>query len=995
MKKRIVLFTLIAGISYLIFSSYSAGPGTNSYDCSGADVNSGSGNPAGCTTGGGCHGSAATPGITFTIEIDSAGTPVSTSPTTGHYTPGYTYTIKITGTNTTTSSLPKWGFQVAATNGAVAATVPVNAGTLQSTGLPTGIHYVAAPGTTATFFANVVEHDTRLSPTSGTGGTGTVYSTSFTWTAPVAGTGVVSLFGALNAVNNNGSADAGDLWNTAQLILNEIVIPATPPITGTFTVCVGSTTPLSDAGTGGTWSSSATGVATVGLTTGIVSGVSAGTAIISYITGTGTATQVITVNPIPSAGSITGASTVCQGTTISLTDASAGGVWSSSNTAVGSVSGTGVVGGISGGTTTISYTVTNGCGSATATHVVTVTPLPSVGTITGIAEFCVGTGTTLTDAATGGAWSSSNTAVATVGVSGAVLGVSGGTATISYTLTNACGSAHASQIVTVDVLSAGTISGLSGVCIGTSTTLTDATTGGTWSSSNTAVATVVASTGVVTGVAGGTSTITYSVTNTCGTSFATHIVTVIATPTVGAISGTNVFCQGTTSNLTDGTTGGIWSSSNTAVATVGSTTGIASGIAGGTAIISYTVTYSCTSVTATYPVTINPLPVVAAITGAAAFCHTTTTTLSDATTGGVWSSSNAGVATVGTSSGLVSPVTAGNVIISYKVTNGCGNTIVTKAITIDSLPPLVTIAGSATVCQTGTTTLTDIAPGGTWASSNTTIATVGSTNGVVSGISGGSVTITYSIVNTCGSVSATKSMIVNPLPYPGAISSGTYELCIGAPVQFLEGVSGGAWTSGNMAIATVNAGLGIVTGVSAGTTIITYTVSNACGNNIATHQVTVYALPVPAISVSGDILSSTMVFPAYEWIRNGSMIPGATYQSYTALLSGAYTLLVTDAHGCTGTSAAYDYVFDGVNNVAPAANNIRVYPNPTQSVLFIESTSKADAVLSTMEGRVLLDIKNVKQIDLSSLPNGTYFITVFDGESGAKLGTEKVLKTGN
>ena len=223
MKKRILLFTAIAGFGYFILSSYVTGPGANGYDCSGADANSSSGNPTGCSTGSGCHSTSATAGITVVVEIDSAGVTTSTTASgTGHYTPGYTYTIKITGTNTTTNTLPRFGFQVAATVGATAAAVPVNAGTLQSTGLPTNVHYVNAPRTSTSFYASVVEHDAVLTPASGTGGTGTTYVESFTWTAPVSGTGTVSLFGAVNAVNNNDLADAGDLWNTTHLVLNEL-----------------------------------------------------------------------------------------------------------------------------------------------------------------------------------------------------------------------------------------------------------------------------------------------------------------------------------------------------------------------------------------------------------------------------------------------------------------------------------------------------------------------------------------------------------------------------------------------------------------------------------------------------------------------------------------------------------------------------------------------------------------------------------------------------
>jgi predicted lipoprotein with Yx(FWY)xxD motif len=226
MKKRILLFTAVAGFCYLAFSSHSAGPAASQYDCSGADVNTSSGNPAGCSTGGGCHALTATAGINVVIELDSAGVVASsTAGGTGHYKPGFTYQVKITGTNTTSNSLPKWGFQVAATKGATASSTTstsINAGTLQSTGLPTGLSYWAAPGSSSTFYANVVGHNMRLSPASGTGGSGTTYIDSFTWTAPAAGTGVVSVFGALNAVNDSGGADAGDLWNIAHLVLNEI-----------------------------------------------------------------------------------------------------------------------------------------------------------------------------------------------------------------------------------------------------------------------------------------------------------------------------------------------------------------------------------------------------------------------------------------------------------------------------------------------------------------------------------------------------------------------------------------------------------------------------------------------------------------------------------------------------------------------------------------------------------------------------------------------------
>src|SRR4029077_15145001 len=105
------------------------------------------------------------------------------------------------------------------------------------------------------------------------------------------------------------------------------VNPLPSAISGTATVCVGSTTTLSDAG-GGTWTSSTSSVATVVSGTGVVTGVSSGTSTITYTLGTGcTTTTVVTVNPLPSA--ISGTATVCVGSTTTLSDAG-GGTWTSS-----------------------------------------------------------------------------------------------------------------------------------------------------------------------------------------------------------------------------------------------------------------------------------------------------------------------------------------------------------------------------------------------------------------------------------------------------------------------------------------------------------------------------------------------------------------------------------------------------------------------------------------------------------------------------------------
>ena len=209
MKKRILLFSLSLAIGSLAVSSYRNGAGSNGYDCTGAE-SAGTGtlaNPTGCSTGGGCHGSAATTTIGVTLELDSAG--VATT----HYVGGHTYTIKITGTNGTGSSLPNYGFQIAALKGTASAATESDAGAFATTGLPTSTHLVAPSSLTQ---LTIAEQSSPLSAS------GTTCTQSFTWTAPAAGTGNISFWGAVNFVNGNGSADAGDKFNTGSLQITEI-----------------------------------------------------------------------------------------------------------------------------------------------------------------------------------------------------------------------------------------------------------------------------------------------------------------------------------------------------------------------------------------------------------------------------------------------------------------------------------------------------------------------------------------------------------------------------------------------------------------------------------------------------------------------------------------------------------------------------------------------------------------------------------------------------
>lgn len=212
MNKKIMVYWIVAFVVYFMITSYKDGPGKNGWDCTGAEI--GLGNPKGCGAAGfSCHHSTtASSSINISIELDSLG--ISTN----NYVGGMSYTIKLKGINNGSSTLSKYGFQMGSIKGATAVNTPTNAGTWSSP-FPSSTRYAAPqPGY---FVVGVVEHTTPFSATTGSGGNGSTYEQTFNWVAPVAGTGTVSIWAAINAVNGNDLSDAGDLWNLNHLVINE------------------------------------------------------------------------------------------------------------------------------------------------------------------------------------------------------------------------------------------------------------------------------------------------------------------------------------------------------------------------------------------------------------------------------------------------------------------------------------------------------------------------------------------------------------------------------------------------------------------------------------------------------------------------------------------------------------------------------------------------------------------------------------------------------
>ena len=646
------------------------------------------------------------------------------------------------------------------------------------------------------------------------------------------------------------------------------------PISGPSAVCVGSTMTLTDGIAGGVWSSSNVPVASIGSSTGVVTGVSLGTAIISYtLPGGCITTKSITVSPTPTA--ITGPSTVCTGTCVLFADAVPGGLWTSSNPGVATAGSTsGDICGVSAGTAVITYSLGSGC---TAYKTVTVIPSPSA--ISGASTVCVGSTTVYTDPTAGGAWTSGNTAVATVSSTGTVGGASAGTAVISYTMPSGC---YAVKTITVTPVPAA-ITGTTTMCVGSCTTLADAVPGGTWSSSATSVATVN-TTGGVCGASAGTAVITYSL----GGCFATIVVTVTPLPSV--IGGGTSLGVGSSMTLTNTVSGGVWTSSNTSFVTIGSASGIATGVGIGCAEITYTLPTGCFR---THTICVSTWCGSCPIAGPSTLCTGTCSTYSFPVTGGTWSSTAPSVATIDPTTGFACGVSAGSTVITYTTGSCC---YVTKTITVS--PSAAAISGVSSICVGQNTLYTNSVSGGAWSSSTTSVATVNAT-GTVYGVGSGTSTISYMLPGGCY---ATKVITVNLTP--GAIV-GLSTICANKTTTYTNSVSGGVWTSSNPSVGTISSSLGDFypnpVAVTTGTTIITY----ALGSCIATKTVVVN--PIAPITGSTNVCVGTCttlsdVVPGGVWSTSSSAIASVSSGVVCGVATGTVIISYVMPSGCFETT---------------------------------------------------------------------------------------------
>ncbi|MCU0432220.1 MAG: T9SS type A sorting domain-containing protein [Bacteroidia bacterium] len=722
-----------------------------------------------------------------------------------------------------------------------------------------------------------------------------------------------------------------------------VTVNAAPVVSATASqtvACTGSPVTLTASGAAtytwqpGNLSGSSVSVSPVSATTYTVTGTAASGC-------AATATVALTVQTTPTV-SVTGNSVICAGGSTTLTATGAANyVWQPGN--------------FPGNTITVSptsattYTVTgsNGNCTTTQTFAVSISPSPTVTATASQTTVCSGTPVTLTaNGASSYTWMPGNLTGTSVSVTP--------TATTTYTVTGVNGSCSSTATVTITVSPASpvTVSGVTSVCSGSSTTLTaSGALSYIWmpGNLNTAAVTLTPS-----------ATTTYTVTGTSANGcVATETVTITVQPIpVVSATGPASVCAGSPATFTaTGANSYTWQPGNfpgntLTVTPVSSTTYTVTGTTAG-----------C-SATATVAVTVAPTPTITATASPVAVCPGGSATLTaSGASSYTWQPGN-----LSGSSVSVSPTTT----TTYTLTgvDGSCSTTATVTVTVNPVAP-ITVTGSSSVCAGSAVTLSATGavsytwqPGNLTGSSITTIPT-------------GNTTYTVTGVNAAG-CQATGTFAVTVLSTPTVSVTGPATICAGSPATFTASGAGSyTWQPGNFT------GSSITVAPVANTT---YTVTGSNGTCTGSHTFAVAVSNTPTVTATtaqpsvctgGSATLTASGAAAYTWM------PGnLSGSSITVTPASTTTYTVTGVNGSCSSTATVTVT---VNSSLP------LFASASQSSVCVGASTTLTATGASSYTWQPGNLSGSSVI-VSPVATTTYTVT---GTSGTCTGTQTVTVTTN
>lgn len=240
------------------------------------------------------------------------------------------------------------------------------------------------------------------------------------------------------------------------------------------------------------------------------------------------------------------------------------------------------------------------------------------------------------------------------------------------------------------------------------------------------------------------------------------------------------------------------------------------------------------------------------------------------------------------------------------------------------------------------------------------------------------------------------SVSVKPTPLMPLVN-GIQSTCYGLSAQLsAQGESNIKWYSSTSGTTSIGTGETYQTPpMIVADTFFVRSELNGCNSSYASIIVEIFSLPnTPVVSmVSGQLCSN--VASNNQWFLNSIAIDSAINQCYTPIISGTYSVQVSNSNGCLSPMSTPFTITEIQDNLSK--NNITVYPNPTEDNFTINFGDLLDVkavVLYNSIGQIVykqaieLNSKTLT-IDLSSFSKGLYYLII---ESSMERNSARVVK---
>ena len=393
------------------------------------------------------------------------------------------------------------------------------------------------------------------------------------------------------------------------------------------------------------------------------------------------------------------------------------------------------------------------------------------------------------------------------------------------------------------------------------------------------------------------------------------VVSYAASCAASVTSPSTSFCAGSSLTLSANTgTGFTYKWYKDAAQISGATASTYAATAAGTYTVQVTNASACSKVSNAILVTQNAVPTATITSPSTAFCTGDSILVSANTGTGLTYAWYKNAALISGATGATYKVkTGGSYTAEVTNSSGCKKTSTAITITENALPTASITAPATTLCSGDSILLTaNSGTGLTYLWYKNSIAISGATALTYKAKTGGDYSVQVANTNSCKKAAA-PVIITETTAATATLTSPATTFCTADSVALAANTGTGLtykWLQSTTVISGATAS--IYKAKVAGSYTVEVTNSNGCKKVSSAIVLTENALPTATLTASGTVFctgdsvtltANTGANLTYKWLKNTTVISGATTSVYKAKTAGSYTVEVSNANACKKVSA--------------------------------------------------------------------------------------------